>query len=75
MSVEWSPGSGLSTSVVEGFGSAQLGGGISGLGVCRARRGRPRFLFIVGEETGIMQVAVCVLLELQRLRENRKSNI
>lgn len=53
--------------MAEGFGSAWLGGGISGLGGCRARRGRPRFLFKGGEETGMMQAVMRVLLELQRL--------
>ncbi len=53
--------------MAEGFGSTWLGGGISGLGDCRARRGRPRFLFKGGEETGMMQAVVRVLLELQRL--------
>lgn len=47
--------------------SAWLGGGISTLGGCRARRGRPRFLFKGGEEIGMMQAVVRVLLELQRL--------
>lgn len=47
--------------------SAGLGGGISGLGGCRARRGRPRFLFKGGGETGMMLAAARVLLELQRL--------
>lgn len=37
------------------------------MGDCRARRGRPRFLFKGGEETGMLQAAVRVLLELQRL--------
>lgn len=72
MSVECSPGSGLSTSVAGGFGSAWLGGGISGLGVCRARRGRPRFLFKGGEETGMMLAVVRILLELQRLECDRQ---
>lgn len=63
--MEWSPGSGLIISVAEGFGSAWLGGGISGLGGCRARRGRPRFLFKGGAETGTIQAIVRILLELQ----------
>lgn len=69
MSVEPSPVSGLNTSVVVGMGSAGLGGGISGLGLCRFRRGRPRFLFKGGEEMGMMLAVVCVLLELQRLMD------
>lgn len=70
MSVEGSPWwRGPSTSLAEGSGSMWLvgGGGISGFGVCRARRGRPRFLFMGGVETGMMEAVVCVLLELQRL--------
>lgn len=37
------------------------------MGGCRALRGRPRFLFKGGAETGMVQAVVCVLLELQRL--------
>lgn len=47
--------------------SAWLGGGISGLGGWRARRGRPRFLFSGGGEVGMMEAVVRGLLELQRL--------
>lgn len=53
--------------MAEGFGSTWLGGGISGLGGCGTLRGRPRFLFKGGAETGMMEAAVRVLLELQRL--------
>lgn len=67
MSVEGSPWRGLSISVAEGFGCTLLGGGISGFCGCRARRGRPRFLFNGGGETGMMQAVLRVLLELQRL--------
>lgn len=41
--------------------------GTSGLGDCRVRRGRPRFLFKGGAETGMVLAVVRVLLELQRL--------
>lgn len=67
MSEEWSPGSGLSISVADGSGSTWLDSGISGLGGCRVRRGRPLFLFNGGAETGMVLAVVRVLLELQRL--------
>lgn len=78
MSVEGSPWwRGPSTSLAEGSGSMWLvgGGGISGFGVCRARRGRPRFLFMGGVETCMMEAVVCVLLELQRLQGEQRGKI
>lgn len=47
--------------------SGRLGGGTSGLGGCRTRRGRPRFLFKGGAEAGMLQADVCILLGLQKL--------
>lgn len=64
MSVECSPDSGLTESGAGALGSPWL---ISALWGCRARRGRPRFLFKGGGEAGMTQAGARVLLELQRL--------
>ena len=45
----------------------RAGGGISGFGGCRARRGRPRFLLTGGWVTGIIGAMACCFFKLQRL--------
>ena len=78
MSVEGSPSWGPDVSVAEEAEEAVVaaaagavgwhaGGGISGLGGCRARRGRPRFLLTGGWKTGIAGAAARCFFKLQRL--------
>ena len=70
MSVEGSPGwspEGSNAEVVVVAMGWRAGGGISGFGGCRARRGRPRFLLTGGWVTGIIGAMACCFFKLQRL--------